>query len=84
MLPLIRKYPWNDSFLQDEAALQRIALSLQDSLGDGSTKQLIGAIVALAARPTFPLLPSQRSAFVKFMVKNKGFKLVITYHRSIN
>lgn len=57
--------------VQDDAAMQRIALSLQDSLlqGDGCcTRQLIGAIVALAARPSLPLLPSQQSSFIKFMV----------------
>ncbi|XP_058805829.1 maestro heat-like repeat-containing protein family member 1 [Phymastichus coffea] len=59
---------------EDESALQRIALSLQDSLGDGSTRQVIGAIVALAARPTFPLLPSQRTSFIKFMVLHCGSK----------
>lgn len=55
--------------VQNDAALQKIALSLQDSLGDGScTRQVIGAIVALAARPSLPLLASQRSSFIKFMV----------------
>lgn len=49
--------------------LQRIAMSLQDSLGDGNTRQVVGAIAALAARQTFPLLPSLRSAFIKFMVR---------------
>lgn len=52
----------------DDASLQRIALSLQNSLGEGSTRQLVGAIVALAAHSTLPLLPSQRAAFIQFMV----------------
>ncbi|XP_031777051.1 maestro heat-like repeat-containing protein family member 1 isoform X2 [Nasonia vitripennis] len=63
--------------LQDDAALQRIALSLQDSLLQGDvccTRQVIGAIVALAARPSLPLLPSQRSSFIKFMVLHCGSK----------
>ncbi|KAI4498116.1 hypothetical protein M0802_006940 [Mischocyttarus mexicanus] len=53
---------------EDDTTLQRIALSLQESLGDNSALQMVGAIVALAARPTVPLLPSQRATFVRYMV----------------
>lgn len=53
---------------EDDASLQKIALSLQNSLSEGSTRQLVGVIVALAAHPTLPLLPSQRAAFIQFMV----------------
>lgn len=53
---------------KDETALQRIALSLQDTLSEGNPRQMVGAIVALAARPSVPLLPSQRSSFVRYLV----------------
>lgn len=56
----------------DDASLQRIALSLQNSLSEGNARQMVGAIVALAAHPTLPLLPSQRSAFIKYMVLRCG------------
>lgn len=57
---------------EDEATLQRIALSLQESLGENSSGalQMVSAIVALAARPSFPLLPSQRAKFVRYMVSH--------------
>jgi len=44
---------------------------LQESLGENSSGalQMVSAIVALAARPTFPLLPSQRAKFVRYMVQ---------------
>ncbi|XP_063985336.1 maestro heat-like repeat-containing protein family member 1 [Diachasmimorpha longicaudata] len=56
----------------DDASLQRIALSLQNSLSEGNAKQMVGAIVALAAHPTLPLLPSQRAAFIKYIVLRCG------------
>ncbi|KAG7209580.1 hypothetical protein KM043_011242 [Ampulex compressa] len=59
---------------ENDGTLQRIALSLQDSLGDNSMRQMAGAIVALAARPSLPLLPSQRALFVRYMVSNCGTK----------
>ncbi|KAK2577321.1 hypothetical protein KPH14_003451 [Odynerus spinipes] len=59
---------------EDDTTLQRIALSLQESLGDSSALQMVGAIVALAARPTLPLLPSQRATFVRYMVSHCGIK----------
>ncbi|EZA49279.1 HEAT repeat-containing protein 7A [Ooceraea biroi] len=57
---------------EDDATLQRIALSLQESLGENNSGalQMVSAIVALAARPTFPLLPSQRAKFVRYMVSH--------------
>ncbi|XP_077256814.1 maestro heat-like repeat-containing protein family member 1 [Temnothorax americanus] len=59
---------------EDDGSLQRIALSLQESLGENGALQMIGAIVALAARPTFPLLPSQRARFVRYMVSHCEIK----------
>nr|XP_050863894.1 maestro heat-like repeat-containing protein family member 1 [Vespula vulgaris] len=59
---------------EDDTTLQRIALSLQESLGDSSALQMVGAIVTLAARPTVPLLPSQRATFVRYMVTHCGIK----------
>ncbi|XP_046813255.1 maestro heat-like repeat-containing protein family member 1 [Vespa crabro] len=59
---------------EDDTTLQRIALSLQDSLGDSSALQMVGAIVTLAARPTVPLLPSQRAIFVRYMITHCGVK----------
>ncbi|XP_014215700.1 maestro heat-like repeat-containing protein family member 1 isoform X1 [Copidosoma floridanum] len=60
---------------EESTAFQRIASSLQDSLGDANyTRHLVSAMVALAARPTFPLLSSQRSSFVKFIVLQCGSK----------
>ncbi|XP_015183266.1 PREDICTED: maestro heat-like repeat-containing protein family member 1 [Polistes dominula] len=59
---------------EDDTTLQRIALSLQESLGDNSALQMVGAIVTLAARPTVPLLPSQRATFVRYMVTHCGTK----------
>ncbi|KAJ8688258.1 hypothetical protein QAD02_024053 [Eretmocerus hayati] len=59
---------------EDELALQKIAQSIQDSLSDGNTRQVVGVIVALAARPNFFLLPSQRSSFIKFIVLHCGSK----------
>uniref|UniRef100_A0ABD2XLD7 Maestro heat-like repeat-containing protein family member 1 n=1 Tax=Trichogramma kaykai TaxID=54128 RepID=A0ABD2XLD7_9HYME len=57
---------------EDEVSLQKIAVNLQDSLSEGNTRLVVGAIVALAARPKFPVLPTQRSAFIKFMVLHCG------------
>lgn len=59
---------------EDDGSLQRIALSLQESLGENGALQMVGAIVALAARPTFPLLPSQRARFVRYMVSHCEIK----------
>ncbi|EGI58311.1 PREDICTED: maestro heat-like repeat-containing protein family member 1 [Acromyrmex echinatior] len=59
---------------EDDGSLQRIALSLQESLGENGALQMVGAIVALAARPTFPLLPSQRAKFVRYMVSHCEIK----------
>lgn len=59
---------------EDDGSLQRIALSLQESLGENGALQMVGAIVALAARPTFPLLPSQRARFVRYMVSHCEMK----------
>ncbi|XP_012526722.2 maestro heat-like repeat-containing protein family member 1 isoform X1 [Monomorium pharaonis] len=59
---------------EDDGSLQRIALSLQESLGENGALQMVGAIVALAARPTFPLLPSQRAKFVRYMVSHCEMK----------
>ncbi|XP_011301504.1 maestro heat-like repeat-containing protein family member 1 [Fopius arisanus] len=56
----------------DDASLQRIALSLQNSLSDGNAKQMVGAIVALAAHQTLPLLPSQRATFIRYLVIRCG------------
>ncbi|XP_066601131.1 maestro heat-like repeat-containing protein family member 1 [Prorops nasuta] len=53
---------------EDDESLQRIALNLQESLGESCARQMVGALAALAARPTIPLLPSQRTAFVRYMV----------------
>lgn len=36
---------------------------------------MVGAIVTLAARPTVPLLPSQRAIFVRYMVNVNHYKL---------
>ncbi|KAL6261907.1 hypothetical protein P5V15_006990 [Pogonomyrmex californicus] len=55
---------------EDDGSLQRIALSLQESLGENGALQMVSAIVALVARPTFPLLPSQRVRFVRYMVSH--------------
>lgn len=55
--------------------MQRIALSLQESLREDSSLQMVSAIAALAARPTFPLLPSQRAKFVRYMVNNAQDKV---------
>ena len=54
-----------------DSSVQRIALSLQDSLGDNSIRQMAGAVVALMARPNLSLLPSQRATYVRFMVSTE-------------
>ncbi|KAG5329833.1 MROH1 protein, partial [Acromyrmex charruanus] len=59
---------------EDDGSLQRIALSLQESLGENGALQMVSAIVALAARPTFPLLPSQRAKFIRYMVSHCEIK----------
>lgn len=56
---------------ENDTSMQRIALSLQDSLGESSAHQMVGAIVALMARPNLSLLPSQRASYVRFMVNIK-------------
>ncbi|XP_012277895.1 maestro heat-like repeat-containing protein family member 1 isoform X2 [Orussus abietinus] len=53
---------------EEDAALRRIALAVEESLSEASPKQVVGVIVALAARPAVPLLPAQRSVFVRYMV----------------
>ncbi|XP_046485809.1 maestro heat-like repeat-containing protein family member 1 isoform X1 [Neodiprion pinetum] len=53
---------------EDDSALQRIALSLQESLHEGNARQLVGAIAAIAARSMKLLTPDQRACFVRFMV----------------
>ncbi|XP_048515831.1 maestro heat-like repeat-containing protein family member 1 isoform X2 [Athalia rosae] len=53
---------------EDSSALLRIALSLQESLNEGNTRQLVGAIAAIAAKSMILLSPDQRASFVKFMV----------------
>lgn len=50
--------------------MQRIALSLQESLGEDNTLQMISVIAALAEKPIFPLLPLQRAKFIRYLVNN--------------
>ncbi|XP_043485318.1 maestro heat-like repeat-containing protein family member 1 [Leptopilina heterotoma] len=59
---------------ENDTSMQRIALSLQDSLGESSAHQMVGAIVALMARPNLSLLPSQRATYIRFMVTNCAAK----------
>ncbi|XP_024939150.1 maestro heat-like repeat-containing protein family member 1 isoform X2 [Cephus cinctus] len=61
---------------QNDAVLQRIALTLQESLGEASARQMVGAIVALAARTSLPLLSSQRATFIRFLVAHCGSKSI--------
>lgn len=67
---VVLKYFINTLPPEEDGTLQRIALSLQESLREDSSLQMVSAIAALAARPTFPLLPSQRAKFVRYMVSH--------------
>lgn len=49
--------------------MQRIALSLQESLAEDNSLQMVSAIAALVAQ-SIPLLPSQRAKFIHYMVNN--------------
>lgn len=55
--------------------MQRIVLSLQESLTEDSSLQMVSAIAALVARSTFSLLPSQRVKFIRYMVNNAQDKV---------
>ncbi|XP_034951758.1 maestro heat-like repeat-containing protein family member 1 [Chelonus insularis] len=57
---------------EDDVSLQRIALSIQNILGDSNLKQMVGPVISLVAHPTLSLLPSQRIALVKFIVLRCG------------
>nr|ACE75349.1 HEAT repeat-containing protein [Glyptapanteles indiensis] len=60
---------------EDDLSLQRIALSIQNILGDsgGSTiRQLAGPIIALLAHPSLNLLPSQRANLIRFIIIRCG------------
>ncbi|XP_029176005.1 LOW QUALITY PROTEIN: maestro heat-like repeat-containing protein family member 1 [Nylanderia fulva] len=59
-----------NTFSKDDGILQRIALSLQESLGEDNTLQMISVIAALAEKPTFPLLPLQRAKFIRYLVSH--------------
>ncbi|XP_008560336.1 maestro heat-like repeat-containing protein family member 1 [Microplitis demolitor] len=67
---------------EDDASLQRIALSIQNILGESTggagsstsstVRQLAGPIIALLAHPTLPLLPSQRANLIRFIIIRCG------------
>lgn len=57
---------------EDDVSLQKIAQAIQSVLSDVSGREIVGAIVALAAHPTLTLLPSQRAAFIRFIVLKCG------------
>ncbi|KMQ97699.1 heat repeat-containing protein 7a [Lasius niger] len=67
---IVLKFLINTLPAEDDGTLQRIALSLQESLGEDNTLQMVSAIAALVVRPTFPLLPSQRAKFIRYMVSH--------------
>ncbi|CAD6243793.1 GSCOCG00013142001-RA-CDS [Cotesia congregata] len=60
---------------EDDLSLQRIALSIQNILGDsgGATvRYLAGPIIALLAHPSLNLLPSQRANLIRFIIIRCG------------
>lgn len=60
---------------EDDLSLQRIALSIQNILGDsgGTTvRHLAGPIIALLAHPSLNLLPSQRANLIRFIIIRCG------------
>ncbi|KAK0166476.1 hypothetical protein PV328_004896 [Microctonus aethiopoides] len=58
--------------VEEETSLQKIALSIQNVLGDVNARQIVGPIVALVAHPTLTLLPSQRMSFIRFIIAQCG------------